>query len=56
MEIAISPAGALITGTSLGGKAIEITPEGKIVYALELTGGLMYRSNRIADLYTPPSR
>jgi hypothetical protein len=49
-------AGALITDTSLGGKAVEITPEGKVVYVLELTGGLMYRSNRIADLYTPPSR
>ena len=35
---------------------VTFTPEGKIVYAHEVTGGLMYRSNRIADLYTPPSR
>ena len=48
--------GAIITDTSLGGKAIETDAEGKIVYALEITGALMYRSNRIADLYTPPSR
>jgi len=49
-------AGALLTDTSFGGKAIETTAEGKVVYVLEITGALMYRSNRIADLYTPPSR
>src|SRR3954451_16285701 len=48
--------GALLTETSFGGKFIETTPDGKVVYALEITGALMCRSNRVADLYTPPSR
>jgi arylsulfate sulfotransferase len=49
-------AGALLTDTSFGGKSFEINADGKIVYVLELTGAMMYRSNRITDLYTPPGR
>lgn len=48
--------GALLEDTSFAGRSIEVTPEGKLLYSLKITGGLMYRSNRIADLYTPPSR
>jgi hypothetical protein len=49
-------AGILFNDTALSGRSLEVTPDGKVVYALEMTGGLMYRSNRIADLYTPPNR
>ncbi len=49
-------AGILFNDTALSGRSLEVTPDGKVVYALEITGGLMYRSNRIADLYTPPNR
>jgi hypothetical protein len=42
-------------GTS-SAKAIEVTPDGKIVYALDTPGSTTYRSNRVADLYTPPNR
>jgi hypothetical protein len=48
--------GALLNDTSFGGRSIETTADGKVVYELEIAGALMYRSNRIADLYTPPSR
>jgi hypothetical protein len=48
--------GALLNDTSFGGRSIETTPDGKVIYELEITGALMYRSNRIANLYTPPSR
>jgi hypothetical protein len=34
------------------GRCVETTPDGKIVYMLETRPA--YRSNRIADLYTPP--
>jgi arylsulfate sulfotransferase len=37
-------------------RSLEVTPEGKIVYLLETLGTSNYRSNRVADLYTPPSR
>ena len=37
-------------------KAIEVTPDGKIVYVLDTPGTSTYRSNRVADLYTPPNR
>ena len=37
-------------------KAIEVTPDGKIVYVLDTPGSTTYRSNRVADLYTPPNR
>ncbi|HVP00267.1 MAG TPA: aryl-sulfate sulfotransferase [Bryobacteraceae bacterium] len=48
--------GAVMKDASFGARSIEITPEGKIVYSLETTGALVYRSNRIPDLYTPPVR
>ena len=38
------------------GKAIEVTPDGKIVYVLDTPGSTTYRSNRVVDLYTPPDR
>ena len=41
---------------AFGSKSIEVTPDGKIVYELDTPGGSTYRSNRIADLYTPPNR
>ena len=41
------------TGTA---KSIEVTPDGKIVYVLDTPGNTTYRSNRVADLYTPPNR
>ena len=37
-------------------KAIEVTADGKIVYTLDTPGSTTYRSNRVADLYTPPNR
>jgi hypothetical protein len=39
-----------------GSRSIEVTPDGKIVYMLETPGTSTYRSNRVADLYTPPDR
>lgn len=37
-------------------QAIEVTPQGKIVFVLETPRTTTYRSNRVADLYTPPNR
>ena len=37
-------------------QAIEVTPAGKIAYVMELPQAGTYRSNRLADLYTPPNR
>jgi hypothetical protein len=37
-------------------RAIELTPEGTVVFSMETTGEPMYRTHRIADLYTPPNR
>ena len=48
--------GALLKDSSFGARSIEVTPEGKIVYALEMTGAFVYRSNRVMDLYSPPVR
>ena len=48
--------GALLIDNAFGGKMIEVNPSGKIVYTLDVTGNLMYRANRVADLYTPPVR
>ena len=42
-------------GTSMS-RAIEVTPDSKIVYVLDTPGSTTYRSNRVADLYTPPDR
>ncbi len=41
---------------TVSSKAIEVTPQGKIVYVLDTPGTTTYRSNRVADLYTPPNR
>ncbi len=49
-------AGAMLQDVSWAARSIEITPAGKVIYALDTAGTLLYRSNRIADLYTPPSR
>jgi hypothetical protein len=49
-------AGAVFDDLSLAPCAIEVTPEGKVVYELEAHGAAIYRSYRVADLYTPPSR
>ena len=48
--------GALLIDNTFGGKMIEVNPSGKIVYTLDVTGAVMYRANRVADLYTPPDR
>src|SRR5262249_6982276 len=47
--------GAVLKDISFAARSIEITPAGKVIYALESTGALIYRSNRVADLYTPPN-
>ncbi len=48
--------GSLLQDISFAGRSMEITPQGKVVFALETTGAMIYRSNRVADLYTPPDR
>ncbi|MEO8129319.1 MAG: aryl-sulfate sulfotransferase [Bryobacteraceae bacterium] len=48
--------GALLEDVSFAGRSMEVTPEGKVIYALETNGALIYRSNRVVDLYTPPVR
>jgi hypothetical protein len=48
--------GAILDGTAVTGRSFETSPDGKIVYALQVSGGFMYRSNRVVDLYTPPDR
>jgi len=48
--------GFVKTDDTFRSKTIEVTPEGKIVYVLETPGASTYRSNRVADLYTPPDR
>jgi arylsulfate sulfotransferase len=37
-------------------ESIEITPDGKIVFVLDTPETSTYRSNRVANLYTPPNR
>jgi hypothetical protein len=49
-------AGSLLQDISFAGQSLEVTPQGKVVFALEATGAMIYRSNRVADLYTPPDR
>jgi arylsulfate sulfotransferase len=48
--------GAVVKDGNVRAKAIEVTPNGKIVYVLDAPGASIYRSNRVADLYTPPNR
>ncbi len=49
-------AGAMVKDVSFGAHSIEVNRDGKVIYALETTGFLLYRSNRVVDLYTPPVR
>jgi arylsulfate sulfotransferase len=49
-------AGTVNRDLSRVARSIEVTPDGKVIYALEGIGVMIYRSNRVADLYTPPSR
>ena len=46
--------GAIQEDSSIAGRSFEIAPDGRLIYALQITGALMYRSNRVADLYTAP--
>jgi arylsulfate sulfotransferase len=48
--------GVIPEDTSVVGRSFETTADGNVVYALQIWGAVMYRSNRIADLYTPPNR
>jgi arylsulfate sulfotransferase len=48
--------GATIEDVSFSARSIETSPEGKVIYTLKLSGGVVYRSNRVVDLYTPPDR
>ncbi|MFL6447977.1 MAG: aryl-sulfate sulfotransferase [Bryobacteraceae bacterium] len=48
--------GAVLDDTSFSGRSFETSPEGKLLRVLEMSGTLIYRSNRIVDLYTPPNR
>lgn len=48
--------GAVFDDTSISGRSIEVSPDGKVIYTLKMSAALMYRSNRVADLYTPPDR
>jgi hypothetical protein len=45
-------ASTIRNNASRNARSVETTPDGKIVYTLETLPA--YRSNRIADLYTPP--
>jgi arylsulfate sulfotransferase len=49
-------AGVVTRDLSRDARSIEVTPEGKVIYALEGSGVMVYRSNRVTDLYTPPNR
>lgn len=46
-------AGLVDPGPAPFGRAIEVSPEGKIVYSLQVDGAITYRSYRLVDLYTP---
>jgi arylsulfate sulfotransferase len=46
-------AGGMRDGGNSKARVIEVTPEGKVVYAIESIGEPMYRAHRVADLYTP---
>ena len=49
-------AGSVSKDDTFRSKAIEVTPDGRIVYVLDTPGTSTYRNNRVADLYTPPNR
>jgi hypothetical protein len=46
-------AGGARDGATAKARVIEVTPQGKVVYAIETTGESLYRAHRVADLYTP---
>jgi arylsulfate sulfotransferase len=48
--------GAILDDTSFSGRSFETSPEGRVLRVLQMSGTLMYRGNRIVDLYTPPDR
>ena len=48
--------GVIPEDTSVVGRSFETTADGNVIYALQIWGAVMYRSNRIADLYTAPNR
>ena len=43
-----------INPASVYSRAVETSPEGKVVYALQVEGAIVYRSFRVADLYSAP--
>ena len=47
---------AILSDVDFNARSIEVTPQGKVIFALEASGAAIYRSNRVADLYTPPTR
>jgi hypothetical protein len=48
--------GVVLEDTSIAGRSLEVAPDGKIVSSLQMNGAVIYRSNRVANLYTPPNR
>jgi len=40
----------------LSSRAIETSADGKVVYALQVEGGSVYRSFRVADMYSSPDK
>ena len=48
--------GVVVKDNTVRSKSIEVKPDGKIVYVLDAPGTTTYRTNRVADLYTPPNR
>jgi len=36
------------------GRTVETDPDGKIVYAIEVEGVIVYRSYRVSDMYSAP--
>jgi hypothetical protein len=45
-----------INPDSIYSRAIETSPEGKVVYAQQLEGQIEYRSFRVADMYSAPPK
>ena len=45
-----------INPTSVYSRAVETSAEGKVVYALQVEGLVVYRSFRVADMYSAPAK
>ncbi|MFN7998591.1 MAG: aryl-sulfate sulfotransferase [Bryobacteraceae bacterium] len=45
-----------INPASVYSRAVETSPEGKVVYAQQVEGLIVYRSFRVADLYSAPTK